>query len=40
MSGPPKVRRAGKQTPLPAPQAQWPALDNTKSPNAVPPRKP
>ncbi|MEO7728174.1 MAG: hypothetical protein ABIS45_13035 [Burkholderiales bacterium] len=33
-------RMTGKQTPLPAPQAQWPALDNTKSPNAVPPRKP
>lgn len=31
-------RMTGKQTPLPAPQAQWPALDNTKSPNAVPPR--
>lgn len=30
-------RMTGKQTPLPAPEAQWPALDNTRSPNAQPP---
>ena len=33
-------RMTGKETPLPAPQAQWPTADNTKSPNAVPPREP
>lgn len=32
-------RMTGKETQLPAPQAQWPASDNTKSPNAVPPRQ-
>jgi hypothetical protein len=30
-------RMTGKETRLPAPQAQWPAADNTKSPDAVPP---
>jgi nitroimidazol reductase NimA-like FMN-containing flavoprotein (pyridoxamine 5'-phosphate oxidase superfamily) len=33
-------RMTGKETQLPAPQAQWPAADNTKSPNALPPRQP
>lgn len=32
-------RMTGKETPLPAPQAQWPAMDNTKTPNAVAPRQ-
>ena len=30
-------RMSGKETPLPAPSEQWPALDRTKSPNATPP---
>ena len=30
-------RRTGKEQQLPAPTALWPAADNTKSPNAVPP---
>jgi uncharacterized protein len=30
-------RMTGKETPLPAAARQWPALDNTKSPNAKPP---
>jgi nitroimidazol reductase NimA-like FMN-containing flavoprotein (pyridoxamine 5'-phosphate oxidase superfamily) len=32
-------RMTGKETALPAPQGQWPAVDNTKSPNAVAPRE-
>ena len=32
-------RITGKETLLPAPEAQWPAVDNTKSPNAIPPRR-
>ena len=28
----------GKQTPLPAVSQQWPALDQTRTPDAVPPR--
>ena len=32
-------RMTGKETPLPAVSQQWPARDNTKSPDAVaPPR--
>ncbi len=31
-------RMTGKETLLPAAQGQWPAVDNTKSPHAVPPR--
>jgi uncharacterized protein len=30
-------RLSGKETPLPAASEQWPALDRTKSPQAVPP---
>lgn len=30
-------RVTGKETPLPAPAEQWPARDNTKTPNAVAP---
>ncbi len=30
------ARMTGKETPLPVPSEQWPALDRTKSPNAVP----
>jgi nitroimidazol reductase NimA-like FMN-containing flavoprotein (pyridoxamine 5'-phosphate oxidase superfamily) len=30
-------RLTGKETPLPAVSRRWPALDQTKSPNAVPP---
>jgi len=33
-------RMTGKETLLPAPQAQWPASDNTRSPGAIPPRGP
>ena len=33
-------RLTGKETPLPAPDAQWPALDRTRSPGAVPPGRP
>ena len=29
-------RITGKQTPLPAAEQQWPAVDNTKTPNAQP----
>jgi nitroimidazol reductase NimA-like FMN-containing flavoprotein (pyridoxamine 5'-phosphate oxidase superfamily) len=29
-------RMTGKETPLPAIQNRWPAVDNTKTPNAVP----
>ena len=29
-------RMTGKETPLPPPSQQWPALDNTKTPNARP----
>jgi uncharacterized protein len=32
-------RMTGKETLLPARNAQWPSMDNTKSPNAIPPRK-
>jgi nitroimidazol reductase NimA-like FMN-containing flavoprotein (pyridoxamine 5'-phosphate oxidase superfamily) len=32
-------RLTGKETRLPAPQAQWPSADNTKSPDAVPPHQ-
>jgi nitroimidazol reductase NimA-like FMN-containing flavoprotein (pyridoxamine 5'-phosphate oxidase superfamily) len=32
-------RKTGKQTPLPATGAQWPAADYTKSPNAVAPHE-
>jgi nitroimidazol reductase NimA-like FMN-containing flavoprotein (pyridoxamine 5'-phosphate oxidase superfamily) len=32
-------RMTGKQTPLPATDAQWPAADYTKSPNAVAPHE-
>jgi nitroimidazol reductase NimA-like FMN-containing flavoprotein (pyridoxamine 5'-phosphate oxidase superfamily) len=31
-------RVGGKETPLPALAQQWPALDQTRTPNAVPPR--
>ena len=30
-------RMSGKETPLPAISEQWPAVDRTKTPNAVPP---
>ena len=30
-------RLTGKETPLPAPAEQWPAIDRTKTPNARPP---
>ncbi len=30
-------RLTGKETPLPSPDRQWPALDQTKTPHAVPP---
>lgn len=33
-------RMTGKKGPLPGAQQQWPALNLTKSPGAVPPRKP
>jgi uncharacterized protein len=29
-------RITGKETPLPPPSQQWPALDRTKTPNAQP----
>ena len=29
-------RMTGKETPLPAPRNQWPAMDNTRSPDATP----
>jgi len=29
-------RMSGKETPLPSMENQWPAADNTKSPDAVP----
>ena len=29
-------RMTGKETPLPMPQGRWPAVDNTKTPDAVP----
>ncbi len=32
-------RLTGKETPLPAKADQWPARDQTKTPNAVPPRR-
>ena len=32
-------RMTGKETLLPTPDAQWPAADNTKSPNAIPPNR-
>lgn len=32
------VRITGKETPLPVPSGRWPAIDQTKSPNAVPPK--
>lgn len=31
------IRLTGKETPLPAPARQWPAVDLTRTPNAVPP---
>jgi hypothetical protein len=31
-------RLTGKETPLPAESQQWPALDQTRTPDAVPPR--
>jgi hypothetical protein len=32
-------RMTGKETPLPLVENRWPAIDNTKSPNAVPPER-
>ena len=31
-------RLTGKETPLPAVSQQWPALDQTRTPGAIPPR--